>query len=160
MDNDGAMTELVHALVARGRRKLRFVVRWPEPVTTRQRVAAFSREGTKAAIVAQTLVRNTDDAIFADQIRPLLAADNRPDTIVASNTTIAEALLRTLSSLGVRIPDDLSVVAFDEPDWVELTTPPLSVVRHRIDRIENRTPPGRRIVHPARVVLRRPVKSA
>jgi LacI family transcriptional regulator len=90
---------------------------------------------------------------------------------VASNSTIAEALLLTLSSLGVKIPDDLSVVAFDEPDWAELTTPPLSVVRHPIDliaqsawdilidRIENRTPPGRRVMHPARVVLRGSVKS-
>ncbi len=171
MDNDGAMTELVHALAARGRRDVRFVVRWPELVTTRQRMAALAREGAKAGIVATTLIRDPDDAIFAGQIRDLLAGGQRPDTIVASNSTIAEALLLTLSSLGVKIPDDLSVVAFDEPDWAELTTPPLSVVRHPIDliaqsawdilidRIENGTPPGRRVMHPARVVLRGSVKS-
>ena len=48
MDNDGAMTELVHALAARGRRDVRFVVRWPELVTTRQRMAAFAREGDES----------------------------------------------------------------------------------------------------------------
>jgi LacI family transcriptional regulator len=171
MDNDGAMTDLVHALAARGRKDVRFVVRWPELVTTRQRMAALAREGTKAGIATATLVRDPEDAIFAGQIRDLMDRPGRPDAIVASNSIIAEVLLTTLAARGTKIPDEISVVAFDEPDWAELTTPPLSVVRHPIeqiaqsawdiliDRIENGTPPGRRVVHPARVVLRGSVKT-
>lgn len=38
-------------------------------------------------------------------------------------------LLKALREHGIRIPRDVSVVAFDAPDWSELTVPRLAVVR-------------------------------
>jgi LacI family transcriptional regulator len=40
-----------------------------------------------------------------------------------------------LSQARVEIPDDLSVVVFDDNPWTELIRPPLSVVRQPIDML-------------------------
>lgn len=166
MDNAGAMEELVRALAASGRKRALFVVRWPDLVTTRARIAAFERTGRKTGIATSVLARDPDDAAFARQIAQIFAAAPRPDTIVASNSAIALPLLSKLAELGLAIPKDVSVAAFDEPIWAPVVTPALSVVRHPvdaiargawdilIDRIENRTPAGARIVLAAEIVLR------
>lgn len=166
MDNDSAMEVLVRQLAARGSRRLLFVVRWPDLVTTRARIAAFERTGRKTRLATDVLVRDPDDDAFARQIAAVLAREAKPDTIVASNSSIALPLLATLAKLGLAIPANVSVAVFDEPIWAPIVSPPLSVVRHPIDaiarsawdilidRIENRKAAGARVTHPAEIVLR------
>lgn len=170
MDNAGAMDTLVAELAARGRRRILFVVRWPELVTTRARIAALERAARRTGIAATVLARDPDDDAFARQIARACAGAARPDTIVASNSTIALPLLAALTKLEIAIPGDISVVAFDEPIWAPVVSPPLSVVRHPIDaiarsawdilidRIERGTHAGRRIVHGAEITLRGSVR--
>jgi LacI family transcriptional regulator len=59
-----------------------------------------------------------------------MAVAQPPTAIIASNSTIALSLLRALQSRRVRIPDDVSLLVFDEPVWATVVTPPLAVVRH------------------------------
>lgn len=172
MDNDAAMARLVRDLAAASRERILFVVRWPELVTTRARIAAFERTGRKTGIATSVLARDPDDAAFARQIARILESTGKPDTIVASNSAIALPLLATLTKLGLAIPKDVSVVAFDEPIWAPVVSPPLTVVRHPvdaiagsawdilIDRIENRTRAGARVTHEAEIVLRASVRGA
>ncbi len=47
---------------------------------------------------------------------------------VASNP-MAKGVVSLLQERGIRIPDDLSIVVFDDFDWTRLTTPPLTVIR-------------------------------
>ena len=37
-------------------------------------------------------------------------------------------MLRALSESGIRIPDDLAVAAFDDPEWARLVEPPITSV--------------------------------
>ena len=52
-----------------------------------------------------------------------------PTAIIVSNSMFAACIFRAFESLGVRCPDDVSLVAFDQPEWADLVTPKLSVVR-------------------------------
>jgi len=36
--------------------------------------------------------------------------------------------LLAIQEMGIRIPDDLSVVGFDDPEWAPLTNPPLTTL--------------------------------
>jgi LacI family transcriptional regulator len=62
----------------------------------------------------------------------LLALAHPPTALVASDSVIALDLLRALRSRGLRVPADLSFVAFDDFPWTELVDPPLSVVSQPI----------------------------
>ena len=63
--------------------------------------------------------------------RELLDAD--PVTaIICSDSLIAMTVFQTVRSLGLRVPEDVSLIAFDSPEWTTITTPPLTVVEQPI----------------------------
>ncbi len=170
MDNRGAMDEATRALAGLGHRRVVFLVRWPELVTTRERIAAFEAAARATGVEATVLRRAGEDTAFLDQVRTLMAGGSRPSAIIASNSVLVLDLLRALKALAVRIPDELSVLAFDEPVWAEIMTPPLAVVRHPVEaiartawetlirRMESGAPASRRVVHTAELVLRASVR--
>jgi LacI family transcriptional regulator len=61
--------------------------------------------------------------------RRLLDRPHRPTAIFAFNDEMAIGVLRAAASLGVRVPEDLSVVGFDDLDRAQLVTPQLTTVR-------------------------------
>jgi LacI family transcriptional regulator len=68
-----------------------------------------------------------------DAVSVLLGQSPRPTALIVANTAQVRSALRRLSLAGVRQPDDLSVIVFDDDPWTELVTPPLSIVRPRTD---------------------------
>jgi len=55
----------------------------------------------------------------------MLAADDRPSAIFAASDTQAFGVIAAARELGIRIPDDLSVIGYDDieaADYVGLTT--------------------------------------
>lgn len=59
----------------------------------------------------------------------LLALEEPPTAIFAANDVSAIEAIRTAGSRGLRVPDDLSVVGFDDIPAAAATTPPLTTVR-------------------------------
>ncbi|WP_353814798.1 LacI family DNA-binding transcriptional regulator [Agromyces sp. SYSU T00266] len=55
--------------------------------------------------------------------------------IVASDSLIAQAAFRTLRDLGVPIPAEMSLVAFDDADWTSLSAPAITVMAQPIHEI-------------------------
>ena len=58
----------------------------------------------------------------------LMNAPNAPDAIFASNSLMALGCLRALHERGIRIPDEVALISFDDMPWAEDLNPPLSVV--------------------------------
>lgn len=58
----------------------------------------------------------------------LLSLDDPPTAIFAANNVLGEAALFAIRERGLRIPDDLSFILFDDVPWASLTTPRISVV--------------------------------
>jgi LacI family transcriptional regulator len=65
-------------------------------------------------------------------VEDLLDLQDPPTAILASDSLIALDVLRTLKDRGLRVPDDLSFVMFDDFEWAALTDPPLTVVAQPI----------------------------
>jgi DNA-binding LacI/PurR family transcriptional regulator len=59
----------------------------------------------------------------------LLKISPRPSAIVASNDMTAFGALRAISGAGLRVPDDISVVGFDDIELCQVTQPPLTTIR-------------------------------
>jgi LacI family transcriptional regulator len=60
--------------------------------------------------------------------RELLAADEGPTAIIASDSLIAMSVLAELRALGLRVPEDISFIMFDDFEWTTLISPPVSVI--------------------------------
>jgi len=100
----------------------------------------------------------------AEVVAQMLALDDPP---VVANTAQVRVVLRMLAQARIAIPDDLSVVVFDDNPWTELIRPPLTAVRQPIDmlalhsvelvhaRMRQKLPPAPRRVRVAAEFLER-----
>lgn len=93
-----------------------------------------------------------------DAVGSLLALPDRPTGIIVANTAQVQSAVRRLVQTGTRIPNDLSVIVFDDSPWTELTSPPLSIIRQPIGmlalhslelvlgRMQGKLPDGQRTI--------------
>jgi LacI family transcriptional regulator len=59
----------------------------------------------------------------------LLDAAERPSAIFAFNDNLAIGAMHAARARGLRLPEDLSIVGFDDLEWAQHVTPPLTTVR-------------------------------
>jgi LacI family transcriptional regulator len=121
-------------LVNTGCRRIWFV---GGPLSIRQvadRLDGLSRVAAAAGDVSVELVETTDLNVQAGlrASSELLQRERaaRPDAVFAANDLVALGLLQGLvASRGVRVPDDLSVVGYDDVDFAAAGVVPLTSVR-------------------------------
>jgi len=58
----------------------------------------------------------------------LLRLSSPPTALVTANNQMTLGALLTIQEMGLRIPDDVSVVGFDDPEWAPLANPPLTAL--------------------------------
>jgi DNA-binding LacI/PurR family transcriptional regulator len=59
----------------------------------------------------------------------------RPDGIVCSNDRTAALLMRSLAELGVSIPQQVRLVAFDDVKYASVVSVPLTTIRQPCDQL-------------------------
>jgi LacI family transcriptional regulator len=67
--------------------------------------------------------------------RELLSREDRPTAVFAANDLSAIRTMEVARSLGLRIPEDLSVVGFDNVPESALATPPLTTIAQPLKAI-------------------------
>lgn len=58
----------------------------------------------------------------------LLKSRSRPTALVTTDNVMSLGAYRAVLAAGLRIPEQFSFVGFDNQDWTELVTPPISVI--------------------------------
>jgi LacI family transcriptional regulator len=105
-----------------------------------------------------------DPAAARDATGALL--DRRPDVtaLFAANNLLAEGAFQALSTRGLRIPEDISLVAFDDVPWMSMVSPGITTVDQHtdalgrmcaqlvVDRIGGSVPPTVRYIEPSVIV--------
>jgi LacI family transcriptional regulator len=61
--------------------------------------------------------------------KELLALDNPPTAIFAANDIMAAGVIDAAHDLGLRVPDDVSVIGYDDRDVARFLKPSLTTVR-------------------------------
>lgn len=65
--------------------------------------------------------------------RELFTKKEKPEAIFCSNATMAIGTVRYLNEKGIRIPDDVAVVSFDDSEFIKAFNPPLTTLA-RVER--------------------------
>ena len=60
--------------------------------------------------------------------KTLLRSPEPPTAILAFDSTLSLGALQALRELGLRCPDDVSLLGFDDAEWADVVSPPLTVV--------------------------------
>ncbi|MEU6476527.1 LacI family DNA-binding transcriptional regulator [Streptomyces sp. NPDC047017] len=119
IDNVAAAREAVRHLISLGRRHIAFLgARRGHSQPAHLRLRGWREALDGARLVAdERLVAATDGWGHADgaaAMARLLDAGHRPDAVFAYNDLIAIGALRVLSERGLRVPEDVAVVGFDD----------------------------------------------
>jgi LacI family transcriptional regulator len=135
--NRKAMQDVAGRLIELGHRRILFCVQQRRLSVTTQRIEGLRYAIRKSgeAVQYHVLTCAPDEAGFLEQIRQELSGDAPPTAVIVSNSTLASWIVRSLHRLKVKCPKGVSVFAFGEPDWADLVTPRLSVVRQPIEAI-------------------------
>jgi LacI family transcriptional regulator len=116
-------------LVDLGHRRIAHIAGPANRMTGIQRRQGYEAALTAAGIPLQSTLVATGDYSFASGERLMRQLwRERPTAVFVAGDAMALGALRALSRLGVRVPDDLSLVAFGNPDFVRYATPAITTV--------------------------------
>lgn len=137
-DSLGGAREATRFLVELGHRRIGFVAGRPDLKSSRLREAGY-REALAAAgidVDPSLLAQGFYDTFTArDAAHTLLSSPGRPTAVFAANDTSAIAIMEVAQAMGLSVPNDLSVVGFDDVPEAARMTPALTTVRQPMHRI-------------------------
>ncbi|MBX5166336.1 MULTISPECIES: LacI family DNA-binding transcriptional regulator [unclassified Rhizobium] len=65
-------------------------------------------------------------------IKRLLSEISPPTALLASDSLVGLRIFKSLQSLGLSIPQDVSMISFLDADWTSVTVPPITIVDQRV----------------------------
>ncbi|MBB5982248.1 LacI family DNA-binding transcriptional regulator [Kribbella solani] len=125
----------------------------PRPVAWRPAEELAQRVAGELGLRLQLLQCPHDLAGATEVARTLLTGPSRPTGILALADSMAFGVYAAARELGLRIPDDLSLLGYDDQPMSQLLTPPLStfhwpldaLVSHVVARVTSAVDTNRRV---------------
>jgi LacI family transcriptional regulator len=135
VDNEVGAASAVSHLVEAGHTKIGILTGELEVTTASGRLAGYERAMKEHGLaIRPSLVRSgsfhRDHAI--EDATALIRAKPTPTAVFAANNILAEATLIALEQERLRVPRDVSVVAFDDLPWMSMVAPPITAVRQPV----------------------------
>jgi LacI family transcriptional regulator len=119
-------------LIELGHTRIALVNGLPPSDTARRRELGFRTAMERAGLdVAEEHVTRLgyEPRTGADAMAQLAELDDLPTAIFVANVNAAHGVLRQAHLLGLRVPEDISVIAMHDTWTAEMTWPPLTTVR-------------------------------
>jgi DNA-binding LacI/PurR family transcriptional regulator len=132
-DEAAALVETVEYLAALGHRRIARVGGLPELQHTEIRSRAFADACRRMGLgKATTVSSDYSGEEGARATRRLLSGRDRPTAIIYDNDVMAIAGLGVAQEMGLTVPADLSIVAWDDSPLCRLVHPPLTALSRDI----------------------------
>ncbi len=139
VDSLRAAQDAVTFLLQRGYRRIAMLGNTPGPGEPRL-------QGYRQALQALALPVDEELIVCCDfteaggygGTQPLLALTAPPDAIFAANDVMAMGALAAIHAAGMRTPDDIAVMGFDDIPLARLLSPPLTTVRQHQTQLGRR----------------------
>lgn len=130
-NRQGARDAVEH-LIGLGHRRIGLITGTSGTSSARERLAGY-RDALREADIEHDRRLVVKGDFLEDRgheaMRQLLSLDDPPTAVFTSADTAAFGALRAIREAGLQVPDDVSVVGFDDIPESSLVTPPLTTVR-------------------------------
>lgn len=139
VDNSAGAYGATQHLIALGHRRIAHIAGSYDLGVARERQLAYSQAVSDSGLPYQRVVYapsvqwGCESGYIA--MRELLADEERPTAIFAASDALAIGAYRALAEAGLRVPDDMSVVGFDNIEVSAFTSPPLTTVHQPLSEI-------------------------
>lgn len=136
VENTEGAYEATRHLIEHGHRTIGYIGGPKGLLTVEERRAGFQRAMKEAGLtVRRDLMRlgSFSPEVARQAVLDFMAAAEPPTAIFASSDYIGIGAIKGLRDAGLRVPDDVSLVGFDDVPMTELLNPPLTAVRQPIE---------------------------
>lgn len=135
MDDMSGIRMLVEHMVSLGHTDIVHVTGAPGWFETRERDEAYRHEAATRGLDLRLMPAHSWDAADSYALALELPLEEMPTAFLADNDDLAAGLLRGLQERGVRVPQDVSVVGFDDAPGAEFLYPSLTTIRQDFSKL-------------------------
>lgn len=130
-ESGAASRHAVEHLIALGHKRIAFAACERDDGDHYDRYQAYKSVMEEHDLFDQTLVSRVPPRRMdgAQLIRGFLGMRNRPSAIYTADPLVAVGAINEAHSMGVRIPDELSIIGFDDTDVCNVVYPKMTAVR-------------------------------
>ena len=129
------MNELLAYLSGLGHKEIAFIGGRESVIpTVRKRQALYRFLQDQNLPFYKEFMIDTDYSIEAgyEAARKLIKLDHLPTAIIAVNESVAMGIIRALGEKRLRVPEDISVIGYDDTFYSEMISPPLSCISYNL----------------------------
>ena len=119
-------------LIERGYREIGILSGFQRLSTMRERLAGYEMAMAEADLPLRERWAVASPLSIEDgqrAMRALMAQAERPRAVFVCNNLLSLGALMGLQALGMRCPEDVALVGFDDHPWAQVSSPPLTVLR-------------------------------
>lgn len=130
LDNDRGGRDATRHLLDLGHRRIALLVADTDWTSDAGRLKGYllAHEELRVAVDERLILRIAFHAPDAEDRIAALLEERRPTAIFAANNTLAEHAWHVLRRLGRRLPEDVSLVGFDDVPWMAMVDPGITAV--------------------------------
>jgi LacI family transcriptional regulator len=131
VENVDATADLVRHLASHGHKRIGFVYGKEGLATSAERLEGYHRGLASAGLTKNPELLACGESVIEggrQALRRLMRRANPPTALVTGNNLMTIGALLGAREMNIRIPEDLSLVGFDNFDWAEFASPSLTVM--------------------------------
>jgi LacI family transcriptional regulator len=133
VENRGGAKRATEHLIGHGHKRIHFLGDSPELFTIKARFDGYRRALQSAGLTAYKDLETDTEEMVLDYVKKVMTGKKPPTAFLAGNNRISRYLYRAMFQLGLRIPQDVAIVGFDDFDMADMLHPPLTVIRQPIE---------------------------
>ena len=140
-DNESGAFDAVSYLIGMGHRRIGIIAGRLEVSTGADRMAGYVRAIRTHGIPADESlieVAKFKRDIAYDKTMKMLNRAEPPTALFVCNNVMTAGTMAALKAAGKKVPEDISVIGFDDSEWAALMDPPLTVVAQPIVELGTR----------------------
>lgn len=130
-DNEKGMRDAMEYLIALGHRRIGHITGFMDTVAAHERL-----NGYMAVLQEYSIPHREDYIVYGDwmvgnaqkRVQDLLRLPDPPTAIIACNDVVAISALNTIHEMGLRVPEDISLIGFNNIPESANTFPPLTTI--------------------------------
>ncbi len=171
IDNFGAVFDIMKYLSLKGHRDVGMILANGKIYTMRKRYEGYL-EGCRSLKINCKDVMDLSDIFDHQEFKRVCSylSNEKMSAVIATSHFVTKEVYKCVKFLGWKIPEDISVVGFDDIDENELFDPPVTVIKQPVsligkaaatlllERIDKSNSPPQSVVFKAELVKRKSVK--
>jgi LacI family transcriptional regulator len=168
-NQSGSKRAVQHLVSEHGHRRIVFIGLNRQLYTIRARFEGYRRAMIEAGLQPEPSFKCASQELTSAIIASVIKEKDPPTAFFCSNNLTTRYVLWSLLDLGVRVPEEVALIGFDDFELAEILHPTLTVVRQPVyevgrvaaellfDRLKRDEFPqdGNKIVLPVELILRR-----